>query len=550
MLKQLNVRNFALIQEAVLNFDDEYTVITGETGSGKSILLNALHLLLGERADYKVIGNNGEKAVVEATFQINEGEFSHFFSQNDIDSEQETIVRREITRQGKSRAFINDIPVQLNILKEFTEQLVSIHSQYNTLDLKRKDFQLQTLDLLADTRPLQVEFSTLYERSKIVYRAIQAEQEQLDQLEKDRDYNDFQLKELEELGLEKNNFSNLEEQLVRFENAAEIQQLTGGIISGLGNEGALIDQLQSLKSLASKLGRIDKDNQAVEQRIQSVIIELKDIETELSETAGKSEESNEQHQQLLTELLDKYNRVLLKHKCTDEHELKELYSQLQQTASNTDDVRNTIAQLEQEFTSLKAQLDTIAGKLHEQRIKAVGPIEEKIQDSLAELKLPDTRLSFKLEQQEKFNSYGNSSLSLLFSANKGIAPVEIEKAASGGELSRVMLALQQLISEKTQLPTIFFDEIDTGVSGDVAQKIGNLLKQMGTTMQLFAISHLPQVAAKAKHHFKVEKAAIGDTVQTVIRPLSYEQRIEEIARLMSGETINEAAISNAKALMI
>ena len=176
MLKQLNVRNFALIQEAVLNFDDEYTVITGETGSGKSILLNALHLLLGERADYKVIGNNGEKAVVEATFQINEGEFSHFFSQNDIDSEQETIVRREITRQGKSRAFINDIPVQLNILKEFTEQLVSIHSQYNTLDLKRKDFQLQTLDLLADTRPLQVEFSTLYERSKIVYRAIQAEQ--------------------------------------------------------------------------------------------------------------------------------------------------------------------------------------------------------------------------------------------------------------------------------------------------------------------------------------------------------------------------------------
>ena len=550
MLKQLNVRNFALIQEAVLNFDDQYTVITGETGSGKSILLNALHLLLGERADYKVIGNNGEKAIVEATFLINETEFSHFFTENDIDPEQETIVRREITRQGKSRAFINDIPVQLTILKEFTERLISIHSQYNTLDLKRKDFQLQTLDLLADTRQLQVEFSTLYEQSKNVYKTIETEREKLDQLEKDRDYNDFQLKELEELGLEKNNFPNLEEQLLRFENAVEIQQLTSGIISGLGNEGAVIDQLQSLKSIASRLGRIDKEGQAVEQRIQSVIIELKDIETELSESAGRSEESNEEHRQSLTKLLDKYNRVLLKHKCTDQHGLQALQNQLQQTASNTDELRNTITRLEQDFAELKKQLHTVAGELHTQRVKAVSTIEEKIQDSLAELKLPDTRLSFKLEQQEKFNSYGNSSLSLLFSANKGIAPVEIEKAASGGELSRVMLALQQLISEKTQLPTIFFDEIDTGVSGDVAQKIGNLLKQMGTTMQLFAISHLPQVAAKAKHHFKVEKAASGETVQTVIRPLSYEQRIEEIARLMSGETINEAAISNAKALMI
>lgn len=549
MLKQLNVRNFALIQEATLNFGEEYTVITGETGSGKSILLNALHLLLGERADFKVIGSKSEKAVVEAIFKINETDYSTFFKENDIDSEQETIVRREITTQGRSRAFINDIPVQLTVLKEFTEQLVSIHSQYNTLDLKRKDFQLQTLDLLAGTKQLQTEFSELFDSSRVLSKMIETEKELLEQLEKEQDYNDFQLKELEELNLEKHNFSELEEQLIRIENNSEIQQLAGSIISGLGNDGAIIDQLQLLKSMSSKLAGIDKSNEPVEERLQSVIIELKDLESELSDSLDQSANLDEQQKQLLTELMDKYNRVLLKHKCSGEGELKQLYLKLQHSASNTEELKNKITQLESEFEKLNTQLNTLSNQLHTGRMQAIEGIERKIKTSLAELKLTDTRLEFKLEQQEKLNSYGNSSLKLLFSANKGITPVEIEKAASGGELSRVMLALQQLISEKTKLPTIFFDEIDTGVSGDVAQKIGTLLQQMGKTMQLFAISHLPQVAAKAKHHFKVEKITAGDSVQTIIRPLSDEQRIEEIARLMSGETINEAAISNAKALM-
>lgn len=549
MLRQLNVRNFALINEVTLNFDKGYTVITGETGSGKSILLSALNLLLGDRADFKVIGNNGEKAVVEAVFEINEEEFCSFFKENDIDPEKESIVRREITKQGRSRAFINDIPVQLTVLKEFTEQLISIHSQYNTLDLKRKDFQLHTLDLLAGTKKRQADFSGLYDQTRLLSKAIEAEQELLDQLEKDKDYNDFQLKELEELNLDKTNFSELERQLFKIENTGEIQQLLGNLTNGLGDEGALIDQLQSLKSVASRLSKIDHSKESVESRIQSVIIELKDLEAELSDALSQTEILDEQQKLAITELLDSYNRVLIKHRCTGEEELKQVYHQLQHSASDTESLREKITLLEKEWQQLNQQLHSQADQLHSERLQAVKGIEENIKHSLADLKLPDTRLEFRLEKSERLNPFGNSILTLLFSANKGIAPVEIEKAASGGELSRVMLALQQLISEKTKLPTIFFDEIDTGVSGDVAQKIGNLLQQMGSTMQLFAISHLPQVAAKSNFHFKVEKNTSNDTTQTVISPLSESERVEEIARLMSGEVINEAAISNAKALM-
>ena len=549
MLKQLNVRNFALIQEAALHFDTGYTVITGETGSGKSILLNALNLLLGERADFKVIGNGGDKAVVESTFKINEDDFSHFFKENDIDSEEESIVRREINTQGRSRAFINDTPVQLSVLKEFTERLISIHSQYNTLDLKRKDFQLHTLDILAGTKQLQLEFSALFDNFKSLSKQIENEKEQLEKLEKDRDYNNFQLNELEELNLEKNNFQELEEQLSKLENEGEIKQLLDTIVTGLSSENAIIQQLHSLKSIASRLTKFDKTYENTEERIQSVIIELKDLDEELSGSLNQSETIDEHQKNIISELLDKYNRVLIKHRFSNQDDLKNLYRQLQHTVSDTDSLKEKIQELENQLQHVTAQLTLSANQLHKERLSAIPAIEQKITHLLSELKLPDTTLTFQLEQQGKVNTTGNSSLTLLFSSNKGISPVEIEKAASGGELSRVMLALQQLISEKTQLPTIFFDEIDTGVSGDVAEKIGLLLKQMGSTMQLFAISHLPQVAAKAKQHFKVEKTAKGNSVETFIRPLSTEQRIEEIARLMSGETINEAAISNAKALM-
>jgi len=549
MLQQLIVRNFALIQEATVNFDHAYTVITGETGSGKSIFLNALNLILGERADYKVIGTSGDKAIVEAVFQIDLKEHQSFFEAHDIDIDKETIVRREITTQGRSRAFINDVPVQLNVLKEFTERLVSVHSQYNTLELKRKDFQMHTLDLLANTKELQQSYFQLYQQSKAVQKAIDKEKEVLFQLEKEKDYNEFQLKELEEISIETTNFKALEEQLLQIENATEIHSITTNLANGLGGDGGIVDQLQSFKVAASKLARIDPNKEIFEQRIQSSIIELKDIESELIEAIQQSEGLNQLDIAQLTETLDKYNRILIKHKCIDQEGLKEIYQQLVNSVSNTSALSDKIEKLEKEHAGMMLQLHAQSKQLHDKRAAAVPEIEAKIKDLLSELKLPDTNLKFQMEQLDQLNATGITELNLLFSANKGFPLVEIEKAASGGELSRVMLALQQLISEKTKLPTIFFDEIDTGVSGEVAQKIGNLLQKMAKTMQLFAISHLPQVAAKAQHHFKVEKALINEVVQTNIRPLTEEQRVEEIARLMSGETITEAAKSNARALM-
>ncbi|MCO5260763.1 MAG: DNA repair protein RecN [Crocinitomicaceae bacterium] len=549
MLKQLNVQNFALIHQATLNFNDGYTVITGETGSGKSILLNALQLILGERADFKVIGTNHDKAIVEGVFKLNKERFLSFFTDNDIDFEVETIIRREITKQGKSRAFINDTPVSLSLLKELVEQLVSIHSQYNTLELKRKDFQFKTLDLLAGTFDKHQTYLEKYEALKSLSKEIEETKELLIQLTKDKDYIDFQLEELEELAIENTDFDQLETQLSRIENASEIQQLSQAIANGLSNDSGIIEQLQTIKAYLQKLVRLDTTTQTLEERIQSIIVELKDVGEELDSFSSNYESFNEENRHQLTNLLDKYNHVLTKHRCSSQEELKQLYLQLKNSSANTDALQQKIEQLENQYKIAHSTLQDLANQLTVERQKAIPIIESTISKSLSELKLSDTQLKFDLKVNDELTMYGNSTLSLLFSANKGFSPIEIEKAASGGELSRVMLALQQLISEKMQLPTIFFDEIDTGVSGDVAQKIGNLLQQMGKTMQLFAISHLPQVASKANYHLKVEKKNNNNSTQTSIQLLTNDERINEVARLMSGEIITDAAISNAKALM-
>jgi len=553
MIQALTITNFALIEHAHLTFDTGYTVITGETGSGKSILLSALHLLLGERADYKVIGSISEKAVVEADIEIDQSKLSVFFSENEIDTQQPTIVRREITTQGRSRAFINDVPVSLNQLKTFSEQLISIHSQYNTLELKRKEFQIQTLDILAGTNQQQEQFSKLFDRYRTLQKEIEHYSNELAQQEKEKEYNDFQRVELEELQLEKTNFNDTEHLLNRLEHTHEIRAIQQDIVHNLSREQGVLDGIYSINQQLAQLAQLDPSHTDLHARMQSLVTELKDIEEDLVQTLGDEdnidEEQLQQQRLTLLELIDKYNRALVKHKCRDQRELMTVYARFCDAATDSVVLAQRVAQLNDESSTLLNELEQHAELLHSNRLSAVKIIEGKIQALLSELKLPDTKLHFHIEKSDQLNQHGYSVVSILFSANKGFAPIAIEKAASGGELSRVMLALQQLISEKIQLPTIFFDEIDTGVSGDVAQKIGTLLRQMGSRMQLFAISHLPQVAAKATHHFKVEKHVLNEKMQTNIHPLHHEERIEEIARLMSGETINEAAKINAKALM-
>ena len=548
MLRHLRIRNFALIEAVELHFNSGYTVITGETGSGKSILLHALGLILGDRADFSVIGNHAEKAVVEAEFDLSKFECAAFFNANELDNETTTLIRREVTKQGKSRAFINDTPVQLHVLRELTSQLLNIHSQYNTIELKEKEFQLSVLDVLSDLTAEKVEYLN-------TFKALRQKEKELDQLrlsiEKIRaesDYNSFQLNELNELQPDTTDFERFENELNRAANVSQLQEVLGLIANTIAGDDQVADRMRMLQNRLDKVAVSDVEINQLSERIRASLIELEDISTD-AERILQTTEINPEVLEQMAQTIDKYNSVLRKHRLSNRAELIEFRNQLEQVVLGGEELEQEIEQLSQIVRELNDQALRQAKELHEKRVKSSTHISLQLQAILKDLKLPDTRLEFQLNTISTLRESGCTAIEMRFSANAGMEPVPIEKAASGGELSRVMLALQQMISEHSSLPTVLFDEIDTGVSGEVAQKIGNLLKRMGKEFQLMAISHLPQVAAKADHHYVVEKKSDGKRTETSVRILSDTQRVDEIARLMSGELITDSARENAKALM-
>lgn len=548
MITSLRVSNFALISELDLQLHSGFSAITGETGSGKSILLGALELLLGERADFSLIGPLSDKAVVEASATISGYDLLPFFQENDLDYADQTIIRREISNSGRSRAFINDTPVQLTILREFSSRLVNIHSQYNTLELKDRDIQLEMLDTIAELTDQRKEFTSLFKRYKHKNQELKAKEEELASLLKQRDYNQFQLTELEGLDLFKTDYASLEKELTLAENSEQIIQVAAFIADGLSQEGGAIEFLGKIKNELEKVKSIDKDLEDFYNRTTSVLVELKELMGD-AERYAETVDLDPRLKEQLTEKIDKFNHALRKHNLTDQESLLELYERFGAYIEGTDHLEAEIILLRSEADSLKRQAEEKSSVLHQARLKAKPVIEKHLTDLLAELKMENTTLSFDLEQKSEIGNNGSTQLTMRFSANKGIEAIPIEKAASGGELSRVMLALQKIVSEKKAMPTVLFDEIDTGVSGDVAQKIGNLLRKMGENMQLIAITHLPQVAARAEHHFKVEKFEANNKTVSVVRELSEEEHVEEVARLMSGEKISEEALLNARSLM-
>jgi DNA repair protein RecN (Recombination protein N) len=548
MLRFLRISNFALINHVELQFQKGFTVITGETGSGKSILLNALNLILGERADFSVIGPNAEKSVVEAEFYLADFDVKSLFDMHELDYDDETIIRREIYANGKSRAFINDTPVSLNILKELTEKLIHIHSQYNTLELKNKNFQLDIIDELGDLKSLKNNFHEVYSNYVKLNKELQDLKERTQTANLNQDYIQFQLNELQELKLDQTDYSALEKELEKTENREQILQVLNALVLLAEQDENVLDRILSVKNALDRLKGVDVELDAISDRIESLYIELKEIARDARDLTDKVE-VNPNRISFLTESLNHYNHVLNKHKLTNQEQLNAFMNELLQKITDAEEIARRISQLEQEERILQSEMHEHAAILHQARCKAVETIENRLKELLAELKLPETNLVFELHKRPHVNQSGETDVTLLFSANKGMNPVPIEKAASGGELSRVMLALQKMLSEKKVLPTVLFDEIDTGVSGDVAQKIGLLLHNMGNKFQLIAISHLPQVAAKATNHMKVEKASGTFSTQTSVLTLNEDERIEEIARLMSGEQITPAAIANAKALM-
>ncbi len=548
MLSILRISNFALIDTLELNLSRGFSVITGETGSGKSILLHALNLILGERADFSVIGPENSKCFVEAEFLINES-FTDFFTSNDLDFSKVVVVRREINTQGKSRAFINDTPVSLSILREFSSRLVIIHSQYNTLELREKEFQLDVLDCLAGLEEERKNYLKKYldwKTHKLELEKLKSEF--LDQ-SKLLDYNQFQLSELEALNLRQVDYLRIEEELNEIEHAEELKQTFHSISVSLGSEVGVHAQLAALKSSLERV-RINSSKLAeIKSRIQTIIPDVKDILEEAEQFLDELS-INPQRQEELTLALDQYNRIISKHQKKNQQELVELQTELAKMVDYSSDIEDEIEKLENVVQQEYDDAIIFSGVLHSKRVNSVNSISSSIQRILEDLNLKDTLLLFQLRDSGQLSNFGTTEIDLLFSANKGIAPISIEKAASGGELSRVMLALQKLISEKRQLPTMIFDEIDTGVSGEVAHKMASLLGSMSSHTQLLAITHLPQVAAKAKHHARVSKIQKGDRVISQVEWLVEDRKIEEIARLMSGEKITDAAIQNAKNLIL
>ncbi len=548
MIASLRIENFALIDEVQIQFTKGFTVITGETGSGKSILLNALNLILGERANFAVIGDRRDKSIVEAQIEIADFDLKAFFQKEELDYFDTCIIRREISKQGRSRAFINDTPVQLTTLKELSSRLIHIHSQYNTLELKDVNYQLNILDSLAGNNALSKQFKADFRTFSQDKRELKALQSQLAELASTADYNQFQLNELLELNLDSINYEKIQSDLKTAENSGDLKACYAELSEGLNNEDGVVDRLDRLKTFVAKYASMDDTLASLNERIESSLIELKDVAIE-AEGRLEEMEINPEKIEDLSEQMNSFNRVLYKHNVQSQTELIELRNELDTGAANSGDLEVQVEKRQKKIAKVEKELISRANELHAKRLKAAPKIEKQLKEALSELKLIDTELKFNVTKNSDVNETGTSKLEMLFSPNKGIEPVPIHRAASGGELSRVMLALQSLMAAKTKLQTVLFDEIDTGVSGDVAQKVGNTLEKMGKGMQVIAITHLPQVAAKGEQHFRVSKAVIDGRTQSSVVELSVEERVEETARLMSGDVINEAALANARALM-
>lgn len=543
MLKSLSVQNFALIEHVSLDFHKGLHVITGETGSGKSILLGALNLILGERSDFSVIRNPEKKTVVEAVFELNPN-FKEWFAEEDIDWDTETVIRREITSQGKSRSFINDTPVQLSQLKELTEQLVYIHSQHETLEIKKTKFQFDLLDAYGDGLELASQVSRLYQQiQRLRTTREQMEQAKSGQLQ-ELDYIRFQLNELEQLDLDKVNYESLEQEFSKLSRIDDLKEAYASISAAIDQESGATDILRRLKVHIDKWKNADPELEELSTRLNAVIVELGDISRDSDRQLNQLEGDPEALFRL-TQSLDEYNKILGKHHVSTQEELMVYRDSLSEKVTDFTFSDERIAELTLEIDAKEKELKQLSGKLYEKRSKVIPKLEVYLLELLSEMKMEHSRFQIVLNQSDKLDANGGMTIQILFSANKGLELKPIERAASGGELSRVMLAIQLVMSEKKSLPTLILDEIDTGVSGEVALRMGKLLKEMGKHLQVFAITHLPQVAAKGDFHFEVSKSHENSQTISRIEQLNDAQRIEALAKLISGEQVTDLARSSA-----
>ena len=545
MIKKLRISNFALIEHLELELKNGFTIVTGETGSGKSILLNAFSLMLGERASSSVVGNYSNKAIVE--FHLtSEAQDKVFFDKHQLDFDETIILRREVVKDGKSRVFINDTPVSLAILREFTTDKLLIHSQYNTYELKSKQTQLELYDSLAGNTQKIEAFSKLYQKLLLQRDNYNKLVRDFKKQSEDSDYSQFLFDELNKLSLDSKDYEKIESELYKLDNIDSIKDALYKI-QGFSEENGFYTGIKETLKQLEKIDSPGSELEDITMRLSAISIELKELSNESESIIDSLVDDPERRGGLLSSL-DEYNRLLQKHKVGSQNELKSIRDGLSDNSLSLIDLDSKIKQMNRNLKETEDSVQSQAEALHSSRLDAQKNLSERIVNELKSLKLPHTKILFKMKKGA-LNEMGITELKLLFSANIGHPQIEIEKAASGGELSRFMLALLKLISESRKMPTILFDEIDSGVSGDVAQKIGQLLKNMGVKTQLLVISHLPQVASKAQQHLMVHKDIANDKTITSVDVLDMDKRILEIARLMSGENVTQSALDTAKSLM-
>ncbi|MDC1361983.1 AAA family ATPase [Crocinitomicaceae bacterium] len=545
MIKKLRISNFALIEHLELELKNGFTIVTGETGSGKSILLNAFSLMLGERASSSVVGNYSKKAIVE--FHLtSEAQDKVFFDKHQLDFDETILLRREVVKDGKSRVFINDTPVSLAILREFTTDKLLIHSQYNTYELKSKQTQLELYDSLAGNTQKIEAFSKLYQKLLLQRDNYNKLVRDFKKQSEDSDYSQFLFDELNKLSLDSKDYEKIESELYKLDNIDSIKDALYKI-QGFSEENGFYTGIKETLKQLEKIDSPGSELEDITMRLSAISIELKELSNESESIIDSLVDDPERSGGLLSSL-DEYNRLLQKHKVGSQNELKSIRDGLSDNSLSLIDLDSKIKQMNRNLKETEDSVQSQAEALHSSRLDAQKNLSERIVNELKSLKLPHTKILFKMEKGA-LNEMGITELKLLFSANIGHPQIEIEKAASGGELSRFMLALLKLISESRKMPTILFDEIDSGVSGDVAQKIGQLLKNMGVKTQLLVISHLPQVASKAQQHLMVHKDIANDKTITSVDVLDMDKRILEIARLMSGENVTQSALDTAKSLM-
>ncbi|HWN88019.1 MAG TPA: DNA repair protein RecN [Chitinophagaceae bacterium] len=550
MLKQLSIQNYAIIDAIDIRFPEGMNVVTGETGAGKSIIMGALGLILGDRADSSALVNKEKKCIVEGVFKAEtKAVVEKFLKDNELDTDEELVLRREIGVNGKSRAFINDTPVNLEQLRELSSLLVDLHQQFDALQLGENEFQREVIDGLAGNKNIFGEYRVVYSEWKQIQQELDALKDQKQKFDKEADYNRFQFTELDEAGFRENELEETDAELKMLNNSEEIKSALSKVYFELKeSESPVVNQLKVLSSQLQVYSSFHSQLPELVQRLQSAQLELQDIAGDLDSISDHINYSPEKIEQL-NERLSLGYKLTKKHGVKTTNELLIIQKQLEEKLQAVLDIDDSIQQKEKELTTTYKKAVELANEISEARKKQVRPLEEKVNKLLVQVGMPNAKIKVEIKDEFELNSFGKNSIEFLFDANRSKQFLPVRKVASGGELSRLMLCIKSLVAQKLDMPTLIFDEIDTGISGEAARQVGIIMKELATNRQVICITHQPQIAGKANAHFFVYKEIVKDEVITNIRLLNKDERITAIAKMLSGEKPTAAAMENAREMV-